>query len=545
MDTINTSWEKGKYNAISNPSKYVTIEHMKNMQTYWEEVLRKVESFPNQELTEEEMLNKRIYSFIVKERIDQLRKESYLIPLNAEGGFFTGFAFTPRYTNFQSQESYEEYISKLDSFPVLVDQQITMMELGLAKGKTLSSVILDGYEGLIEAYMNEDISKSPFIRPFDENKNNLADSVWQRLLVDGRHAVSGALIPAYKKLYTFFKEEYIPKARNTVGMTAMPEGGDWYEQRVKFFSTLDYSSDEIFNIGIAEVKRIRSEMEEIIERTGFEGSFEDFLEFLRTDPQFYAKTPGALLREATFLSKKIEGKLPRYFGKIPRNPFTVEPVPDEIAPRYTGGRYVPGSYEHQKAGTYWVNTYDLKSRPLYVLPALTLHEAVPGHHLQGSLTQELANVPPFRNETYLSCYGEGWALYTEYLGKEMGIYETDYQDFGRLTYEMWRACRLVVDVALHAKDWSREKAVDFMASNTALSMHEVNTEINRYIGWPAQALSYKIGELKIRELRTRAEEKLGDKFDIRSFHDLILAQGAMPLFILEEMVDEWIEEESV
>ena len=291
--------------------------------------------------------------------------------------------------------------------------------------------------------------------------------------------------------------------------------------------------------------RIRAEMEKIIEDLAFEGGYAEFLEFLRTDEQFYAKTGDELLAKAAWYSKKAEEILPRYFGKLPRLPFTVNPVPAAIAPKYTGGRYSPGSMEDQRAGQYWVNTYNLPSRPLYVLPSLTLHEAVPGHHLQGALAQEIEGVPKFRTQTYLSAFGEGWALYTEYLGKEAGIYKTPYEDFGRLTYEMWRACRLVVDPGMHYFGWTRQQALDFMASNTALSIHEVTTEIDRYIGWPAQAVSYKIGELKIRELRKRAEKKLGDQFDIRAFHDLVLANGSIPLSSLERIVDNYIADKSV
>jgi uncharacterized protein (DUF885 family) len=286
-------------------------------------------------------------------------------------------------------------------------------------------------------------------------------------------------------------------------------------------------------------------MDVIIAQLGFEGTFAEFLDFLRTDPRFYAKTPHELLAEASYFSKKIDGKLPGYFGRLPRLPYGVAPVPDEIAPRYTSGRYVEGSYEDNKAGTYWVNTYRLDSRPLYILPALTLHEAVPGHHLQISLDAERklereTPLPEFRGAYYISAFGEGWALYTEWLGKEMGIYEDLYQQFGALTYEMWRACRLVVDPGMHAMGWSRQKALEFMASNTALSMHEINTEIDRYIGWPGQAVSYKIGELKIRELRKDAEAALGKKFDLRAFHDKVLENGSVPLFVLERVMQEWI-----
>ena len=355
--------------------------------------------------------------------------------------------------------------------------------------------------------------------------------------VEGMNYIQQYALPAFQTFKNFLEKEYLPNVREAVGTSNNQHGKTYYEQRVRYFTTLDMSPKEVFDIGQQEVARIRAEMDEIIEDLGFEGSYADFLDFLRTDEQFYAKTPEEILAKAAWYSKKAEEILPRYFGKLPRLPFTVNPVPDAIAPKYTSGRYSGGSMKDQRAGQYWVNTHNLPSRPLYALPALTLHEAVPGHHLQGSLAQELENVPKFRQQTYLSAFGEGWALYTEYLGKEAGIYKTPYEDFGRLTYEMWRACRLVVDPGMHYFGWTRQQALDFMASNTALSIHEVTTEIDRYIGWPGQAVSYKIGELKIRELRKRVEEAQGEKFDIRAFHDLVLANGSIPLSSLERIIE--------
>jgi len=331
-------------------------------------------------------------------------------------------------------------------------------------------------------------------------------------------------------------------APEQIGISEITDGKAYYEQRVRYYTTLDMTPQEVFDVGKSEVKRIKKEMQDIINGLEFQGDYSDFLEFLRTDPQFYVDTPGELLRHAAWLSKKAEEILPKYFNKLPSLPFTVSPVPDEIAPNYTTGRYSGGSMEQQRAGAFWVNTYNLPARPLYVLPALTLHEAVPGHHLQISLAKEiLDSLPPFRS-AYLSAYGEGWGLYAEYLGKEAGIYATPYQDFGRLTYEMWRACRLVVDPGMHYFGWSKEEAVAYMTENAALSEHEIETEINRYIGWPAQAVSYKIGELKIRELRTRAEEAIGENFDIREFHDLLLSNGSIPLRTLERIVTDYIDD---
>ena len=316
-----------------------------------------------------------------------------------------------------------------------------------------------------------------------------------------------------------------------------------YEEQIYLYATVDMTAEEIHQLGLSEVARIRAEMEIIIKKLEFEGDFAAFIQFLRTDPQFYAKTPHELLAEASYFAKKIDGRLPQLFGKLPRQPYGVAPVPDNIAPFYTGGRYVGSPLDAHRGGYYWVNTYALESRTLYTLPALTLHEAVPGHHLQGALALEQGELPDFRRNDYISAYGEGWALYAEKLGIEMNIYETPYQDFGRLTYEMWRACRLVIDTGIHAMGWSRQQALDYLAGNTALSIHEVTTEIDRYISWPAQALSYKLGEYTIWQLRREAESRLGADFDLRDFHDFILALGSVPLDILKDEVNRWITEQ--
>ena len=309
---------------------------------------------------------------------------------------------------------------------------------------------------------------------------------------------------------------------------------------MKYFTNLEVTPEHVHHIGLGEVARIRAEMEDVVRRTGFRGSFADFIAFLRTDAQFYAKTPDELLARASAIAKEIDGIMPAYFGKLPREPYSVKPVPEELAPNYTGGRYVPAPIGGTKGGEYWVNTYALEKRPLYALTALTLHEAMPGHHLQGALARELTGVPPFRLDFYPHAFGEGWGLYAEKLGIEMNLYKTPYDHFGRLSYEMWRACRLVVDTGLHALGWSRERALDYLAGHTALSTQEVRTEIDRYIAWPGQALAYKMGELKILELRAKAEHLLGQRFDVRAFHDAVLESGGVPLSILERQIDAYI-----
>ena len=423
-------------------------------------------------------------------------------------------------------------MNKLRAVPNYIDGNISLLKRGLAANKKLPKLIIENCVAMIDQYL-ETPPRDLFISQPLKNAPIKSE--------EGYALVESHVIPSFEKLKLFLTDEYIPATKDAIGVSVNNGGKEYYEQRVRYFTTLNMTPDEVFETGHAEVKRIRAEMDAILEELNFEGSYADFLEFLRTDSQFYVETPQELLSHASWLSKKAEEILPKYFGKLPRLPFTVNPVPASIAPNYTTGRYSGGSMENQQAGQYWVNTYNLPSRPLFVLPALTLHEAVPGHHLQISLAKELKDLPDFRS-TYLSAFGEGWGLYSEYLGKEAGMYTTPYEDFGRLTYEMWRACRLVVDPGMHYKGMTREEAVEFMASNTALSIHEVNTEINRYIGWPGQAVSYKIGELKIRELRKRAEQKLGDDFDIREFHDLILSNGSIPLITLERIVDQYISE---
>jgi uncharacterized protein (DUF885 family) len=351
------------------------------------------------------------------------------------------------------------------------------------------------------------------------------------------------VVPAYQRLLDFMLGDYVAGARKTLGAHELPGGKRLYAEAIYRYATVDMSADEIHQLGLEEVARIRAEMEAIIAELEFDGGFADFIQFLRTDGQFYAKTPHELLAEASYIAKKTDGRLPQMFGRLPRQPYGIAKVPENLAPFFTGGRYVDAPLESYRGGYYWVNTYALESRPLYTLPALTLHEAAPGHHLQIALAKEQGQQPAFRRNDYISAYGEGWALYAEKLGVEMGIYETPYQHFGRLTYEMWRACRLVIDTGIHAKGWSRERSRDYLAANTALSLHEVTTEIDRYISWPAQALSYKLGEYTIWQLRRDAEKRLGADFDLRAFHDFVLGLGSVPLDILQDEVGRWVGEQ--
>lgn len=481
------------------------------------------------ELEGVDQVNYEMLKLILEDQLFSFKSKAYQMPLNSEGGFIIGMMYATSGLRLDDDEAVENYVSKLKGVDAYIDSQINNLRIGQNNGINLPKLVVENCIKVLDDAMDKDDSAFFLFSPLAKKGYSDKD-----LFTNVRSS--------FLKLHDYLSNDYLRKARAKIGVSENKNGKAYYEQRVRFYTTLNMTPQEVYDVGISEVKRIKSEMQDIIDALEFEGSFEDFLKFLREDPQFYPKTPEDLLMHAAWLSKKAEEILPRYFGHLPRLPFTVKPVPEAIAPNYTTGRYSGGSMKRQKAGEYWVNTYNLPARPLYVLPSLTLHEAVPGHHLQISLANELKeNLPKFRSH-YLSAYGEGWGLYAEYLGKEAGIYTTAYEDFGRLTYEMWRACRLVVDPGMHYFDWTREEAVEFMKENTALSMHEINTEINRYIGWPAQAVSYKIGELKIRALRKKAEEELGDDFDIRDFHDLVLSNGSIPLMTLERIVNNFIVE---
>ena len=395
--------------------------------------------------------------------------------------------------------------------------------------------MLDGRDVSISTFSNVKTAQdSVFYKPFKQLPTTIPADEQEKLRADCIKAISDRVIPAYANLLKFFRNDYMPHARTTLSAEALPDGKAYYRQQIIEYTTLDLDPDSIHNIGLKEVARINDEMLTTMKATGFKGDFAAFQHFLRSDPQFYAKTPDELLMHAAWIAKRVDGKLRQFFGLLPRGRFGIEPVPEAIAPFWTAGR---GS-----ARTYWVNTYDLPSRSLYNLTALTLHESAPGHSFQGSLVEEQKNVPDFRHE-YISAYGEGWALYCEKLGKEMGIYQTPYDDFGRLSYEMWRAARLVIDTGVHHMGWTRAQAIKYLADHTALSQHEVETEVDRYISWPGQALSYKLGEIKILELRALAEKELGTKFDIRKFHDAVLDIGSVPLPVLEEHIKGFIAEQ--
>ena len=495
-------------------------------------------------LSDSEKISKELLTFVLKDKVAFNTYKRYLNPLLSDSGFHLNLNYRVRPLNNYAQVI--DYLNVLNAIPDYVDQHFANLRQGIEEGQVQAAVIFKGYESTYDDHIVLDYKDSYFYSPFENLPAGLTDTQRDSVLTAAELAVEQNVIPQFMRIKKFFEEEYYPNAREDIGISSLPGGGEFYQDRINFYTTSEqYTAQDIHDIGLKEVARIKARMEQIIADLEFEGSFADFLQFLRTDPQFYAKTPRELLMIARDMAKRADEQLPRFFKTLPRKPYGVAPVPDAIAPKYTGGRYVGTSKNSTNPGYYWVNTYDLPSRTLYTLPALTVHEAVPGHHLQGALNNELGDsIPQFRKNLYLSAYGEGWGLYSEYLAAEMGMYTTPYEEFGQLTYEMWRACRLVVDTGIHALGWTRDEVVDFMASNTALSIHEVNTETDRYISWPGQALSYKIGELKIRELRQKAEESLGSEFDIREFHEVILGQGTVTLDILEQRINAYIERNS-
>jgi uncharacterized protein (DUF885 family) len=492
-----------------------------------------------QGLQQDEVINHAVLSYTIKNKLDSYTNKEHYMPLTAESGFHVWISRIKSQVSFKTEQDYRDYLARLGALAKYFSQQMYWMDKGIEEGITQPKIVLQGFEESIQAFIKTDATLSGYYQPFLTLPAYFPPALKLELQAQAADIILDSVMPSYQKYYDYMVQRYQPSARSNIAASSLPKGENYYLNRLQHYTTLPLSVDEVHNTGLAEVKRIRREMDNIIQQLDFTGSFADFIHFLRTDKQFYATSPEGLLKEASFIAKKMDAQLPKLFKTLPRTPYGVIEVPANIAPKYTTGRYSGPSRDDQ-AGNYWVNTYRLDRRPLYVLEALTLHEAVPGHHLQGSIAREMQNVPKFRNNTYISAFGEGWGLYSEYLGLEVGFYKSPYSNFGRLTYEMWRACRLVVDTGMHAKGWSRERAMNYLANNTALSLHNVKTEIDRYISWPGQALSYKMGELTIKKLRKMAEQALGQHFDLREFHDQVLKNGSMPLSMLENVMMEYV-----
>lgn len=502
---------------------------------YWQKVMSQLDAIDPKQLSPAEQVNDAIYREQIRNFIADQQFKQWQMPFNSDSAFWSELNDDLGGDSLRTETDYRRYVDRLGQVPAYFDQQIANMRMGLKRGFSVPRAVLAGRDVSIAAVAQaKDPTQTSFYASLQHMPSSIPEVTAAAIQADARAKISHEVIPAYAKLLAFFRDEYVPKARNTLAAEALPDGVNYYRQQIREYTTLDLDPDTIHKIGLEQVEKIHAQMLQTMQETDFKGSFADFLHFLRTDPQFYAKTPEELLDKTAWVTKEVDGQLAKFFGHLPRRRFTIEPVPEAIAPYYTSGRGGPD--------VYLVNTYDLPSRPLYNMPALTLHESYPGHALQLELAEEQRDQPAFRRNSYISAYGEGWALYSEYLGNEMGIYQTPYQRFGYLTYQMWRACRLVVDTGIHHLGWTRQQAIDFMTENTALSDREIANEVDRYISWPGQALSYELGYLKMLELRTKAEKALGAKFDLRAFHDTVLSIGSVTLPVLEQRVDRFIVE---
>ena len=500
---------------------------------YWQHVLKQLDGIDAAQLSPANCVNAAVYREQLNNFIADQHFANWQMPFNSDSAFWSDVSFELDGSGLRTVDDYHRYLDKLDQIPAYFDQQIANMQLGLKRGFSVPRAVLNGRDVSIAAVADlKDPTQSSFYKPFEHLPASISADDAQALQGEALQRIRDDVIPAYAKLLLFFRNDYVPHARTTLAAEAMPDGKAYYQQQIHEYTTLDLSPDAIHQIGLDQVAKIHAQMLTTMAQTNFKGSFADFLHFLRTDPQFYAKTPQELLDRSAWVAKEVDGQLGKLFGHLPRERFTIEPVPAAIAPYYTSGRGGPD--------VYLVNTYDLPSRPLYNMPALTLHESYPGHALQLELADEQHDQPDFRRNGYISAYGEGWGLYSEFLGNEMGIYKTPYEQFGFLSYQMWRACRLVVDTGIHHLGWSRQQAIDYMTQNTALSDREIANEVDRYISWPGQALSYELGYLKILELRAKAEKALGPKFDIRHFHDTVLSTGSVPLPVLEQRIDQFV-----
>ncbi|NNE68182.1 MAG: DUF885 domain-containing protein [Pyrinomonadaceae bacterium] len=501
--------------------------------------LEKIKRIDRSKLSDSDKLNYDLFKKQYEGGIERHKYKGYLYPINQRGGIQTAHSVA-RFLKFDTVKHYEDWVSRLNAFPDRMDQTIALMKEGKRLNIMLAQKVLSRVPSQIDTQIVDDPEKSPWFSRFESFPESFSDADKKRLTKAGREAISKKIIPSYKKLKKFFVEEYLPASYPKAGIWQHPMGEEYYSFLTRSFTTTNMTPKEVHEKGLSEVKRIRSEMEKIREKVGFKGDLKAFFEHLRTDPKYFYKTPEELLNAYRAISKRIDPEVPKVIKTMPRMPYGVIPIPAQIAPDTTTAYYNSPSADGLRAGYYYVNLYKPETRPKWEMMALSIHEAVPGHHLQIALQQELGEVPNFRKFGGFTAFTEGWGLYSESLGEDMGLYGDPYDKFGQLTYEMWRAVRLVVDTGIHYFKWDRDKAIKFFMDNAAKTEQDIVNEIDRYIAWPGQALAYKIGELKMQELRARATKELGDDFDIRFFNDVLLENGAVPLDILERHVDEWI-----
>ncbi len=521
-----------------------SLEAIAARRAHSQDVLARIKAIDRSQLSPIAQLNYDLFLRNASSRVEEERFHGEYLPINTRYGPYSEIAEVVRLTPLAKVKDYEDLVKRLRAFPTLVDQTIVLMRKGMEAGVMPPKVILREVSQQMSLQIHEDVTRTPVYQTaFQQMPSSISGADQDRLREEGKAALRDSVVPAIRKLQTFFLKEYEPKARNTVGISALPDGDAWYAVRVKTMTTTDLSSDQIHELGLSEVKRIRAEMEEAMRRTKFHGDLQAFFNFLRTDPQFFFKDKDLLLLTYRDIAKRIDPELPKLFRTLPRMPYGVIPVPAYSEKSQTTAYYQPGSVDSGRAGYFYANTYDLKSRPKWEMEALTLHEAVPGHHLQIAIAQELRDVPNFRRFGGYTAFVEGWGLYAESLGSEIGMYRDPYSRFGQLTYEMWRAIRLVVDTGMHAKGWTRDQAIRLFQQNTGKTQHDIEVEVDRYIAWPGQALAYKLGELKIKELRAYATQQLSDQFDLRDFHDQVLGAGPLPLSVLDARIRQWVAEQ--
>lgn len=501
------------------------------------EFVQRLQQINAEQLSESDEINRKIMLQLLDEKLQSFHFNMHLMPISQIHGFHVYLPELPNYTVFRTLNDYEMYITRLQKIPQYIAEHIELMRVGLQKGCTVPKVALSSCQKSISTQMNQKVQENPLFQPFTKIPTTITNG--EQITELGLQAIQ-KIQQSYQEFLQFLSEEYIANTRETIGISAIPNGKACYEFLVKSQTTLDVTPQQVHETGLREVERIKTEMLEILKKVNFNGNLEQFCKFLHSDEKFYAKSEKQLLAEVSFILKTMDGKLPQLFSHLPRTPYGIKKVPEQVAPRMPTAYYMPAPGDGHGAGFYFVNTYNLESRPLYELEALSLHEAVPGHHLQIAIQQELSELPKFRRFARFLGFLEGWALYSEKLGKEVGFYEDPYSDFGRLSFEMWRACRLVVDTGLHYFDWSRQQAIDYLSSHSSLTKHNITVEVDRYISLPGQAVSYKMGELKVSAMRKFAEEELQDKFCIRAFHHVFLKEGAIPLNILEENIKAYV-----
>ena len=515
----------------------ISEQSVRKRQQKTREVLEKIKSINPQKLSKENQLNYRLFLYNYERSVKSQKFDSHLLTFGQRGGIQLEHE-TAEGLSFNSSQDYKDWLERLEKLPELINAHIDLGKLGIERSITAPNILMQRVAKQIQLQLVDNPEDSPFYNIFSDIPKTINDR--KALQMKAKEVIKKKIVPAYQTLDLFFRTEYLPVSRVTYGVSDLPNGYEWYENLAEYHTTTDLSPDEIHNIGLSEVIRIRSEMQEVIDSLGFEGTFNDFLIFLRTDPQFYYETEDELFEAYLATSKKIDPEMVRLFKVLPRTPYGIKPIPKESAPDTTTAYYMRPAADGSRAGYYYVNLYRPEVRPKYEMEVLSVHEAVPGHHLQIALAMELEGLPNFRKYSGYTAFVEGWGLYSESLGYDIGLYEDPYSKFGALTYDMWRAVRLVVDTGMHYKGWSRQQAIDFFIDNAAKTEQDIVNEIDRYLIMPGQALAYKIGQLKLLELKQRAKNQLVDEFDIKEFHHAVLSQGALPLAVLEERIDEYL-----